>query len=103
MTAPEDRAKDPSRVPPVMNKERSGSIIHGGEGKRPSIVNIHEAVMDKHINVEEGTDLNPNYQPDVYKVNKKGERPAYNPWLQNQHVYTSMVQRKKKSAKKKGE
>ena len=100
MTSPEDRANDPARVPPAMNKERSGSVMYGGEGKRPSIVNIHEAVMEQHINAEEGTDLNPKYQPDAYKVNKKGERPSYNPWLQNQHVYTSMVKGRKRNIEK---
>jgi len=101
MTTPEDRAKDLARRP-ALNKERSGNVMYSGiEGKRPSITDIHEAIMEGHIDSEQGSDLNAKYQPDAYKVNKSGERASYNPWLQNQHVYNNMVKaRKKRSAPK---
>ena len=99
----ENRANDPSRKP-ALDQERSGSVMYGGSGRKPTITDVHEAVMGGKIDSEQGSDLNSKYKPDSYKVNKSGDRAAYNPWLQNQHVYNNMVKaRKKRNLKKDGE
>lgn len=33
------------------------------EGKKPSLVNVHEAYTSRKIAMEEAQDLNPNYEP----------------------------------------
>lgn len=76
--------------------------MYEGSGRKPNITDIHEAVMGSHIDVEQGSDLNPKYQPDAYKVNKSGDRPSYNPWLQNQHVYNNMVKARQKRSSTQG-
>lgn len=40
------------------------------EGKRPTLTDVHSAVLEGHISKEEGMELSPLYQPD--KVMRKG-------------------------------
>lgn len=66
------------------------------EGRTPSITDIHEAVLGKHISEEEGRGLSGAYQPD--KVAGTFKRKDGKSWNKlNRHVYSDMVRQRKNS------
>ena len=82
MASVPDRANDSSRS--------MGTFF---EGKKPSMIDIHEAYIGGKIAKEEGQDLNPKWDPDkVVSKYKTGHNRL------QRHIYDDLVKARKKGS-----
>ena len=80
-----------------MAESRNGSFY---EGKKPALINVHEAYTTGKIAKEEAEDLNPDYNPakvvGVYKKARTGRMSMYTQTKTQGQRLDSMVSQRKK-------